>query len=80
MDNLTAIDSDLFLFLNGLHAEWLDKTMVFITDMWVWMPLYLLLIYWAARQYGKRCTHSGRSSCVKRRAGAQFPLAWSFRM
>lgn len=53
MGSLSAIDSDLFLFLNGLHAEWLDKTMVFITDMWVWMPLYLLLIYWTVKQYGK---------------------------
>lgn len=55
MESLSSIDSDLFLFLNGLHANWMDKMMVIITDMWVWMPLYLLLIYWAFRQYSKRC-------------------------
>ena len=55
MASLSSIDSDLFLFLNGLHADWMDKVMVLITDMWVWLPLYLLLIYWAVRQYGKRC-------------------------
>lgn len=55
MASLSTIDSDLFLFLNGLHTEWMDKVMVHLTDMWIWMPLYLLLIYWAVKQYGKRC-------------------------
>ena len=55
METLSDIDSQLFLFLNGLHVDWLDKFMVLITDMWVWFPLYLLLIYWTVKQYGKRC-------------------------
>ena len=55
MNTLSNIDSDLFLFLNGLHADWLDKVMIAITQMWVWIPLYLLLIYWIIKQYGKRC-------------------------
>ena len=55
MHTLTETDSDLFLFLNGLHVDWLDKVMVLITDMWAWFPLYLLLIYWTVKQYGKRC-------------------------
>ena len=55
MESLSTIDSDLFLFLNGLHADWMDGVMVLITQMWVWLPLYLLLIYWTVKQYGKRC-------------------------
>ena len=55
METLSNIDSDLFLFLNGLHTDWMDKVMVLITDMWAWFPLYLLLIYWTVKQYGKRC-------------------------
>ena len=55
MNTLSNIDSDLFLFLNGLHADWLDKVMIAITQMWVWIPLYLLLIYWIIKQYGKHC-------------------------
>jgi undecaprenyl-diphosphatase len=54
MENLSRIDSDLFLFLNGLHTDWMDKVMVLITDMWAWFPIYLLLIYWTVKQYGKR--------------------------
>ena len=55
MGTLSTIDSDLFLFLNGLHVDWLDRIMVIITEMWAWIPLYLLLIYWTVKQYGKRC-------------------------
>ena len=55
MESLSSIDSDLFIFLNGLHAEWMDKVMTTLTEMWVWTPLYLLLIYWIVKQYGKRC-------------------------
>ena len=54
MNSLSTIDQDLFLYLNGLHVGWLDKVMVLLTDMWIWFPFYLLLIYWATRQYGKR--------------------------
>ena len=55
MEALSTIDTDLFLFLNGLHTSWLDKIMIAVTQMWVWIPLYLLLIYWIVKQYGKRC-------------------------
>ena len=55
MDQLSAIDTDLFLYLNGLHIDWLDKVMVLITDMWAWFPIYILLLYWTVKQYGKRC-------------------------
>ena len=55
MVTISNIDSDLFLFLNGLHTDWLDKVMIAITQMWGWAPLYLLLIYWTVKQYGKRC-------------------------
>lgn len=55
METLSQYDSDLFLYLNGLHVDWMDKVMVLITNMWVWFPLYLLLIYWTVKQYGRRC-------------------------
>lgn len=55
MNSLSNIDSDLFLFLNGLHVAWMDKVMLLVTDMLVWMPFYFLLIYWTVKQFGKRC-------------------------
>lgn len=55
MGTLSSIDTDLFLYLNGLHVGWMDRIMILITNMWIWFPLYLLLIYWTAKQFGKRC-------------------------
>ncbi len=55
MGTLSTIDTDLFLYLNNLHVEWMDKIMILITNMGIWFPLYLLLIYWTAKQFGKRC-------------------------
>ena len=49
-----AIDSRLFLWLNGQHAGWLDTVMVSITGMWPWIPIYILLAYLVIKQYGKR--------------------------
>lgn len=51
---MAGIDAQLFLFLNGLHADWLDPIMVAITEMWPWIPLYILLLFMVFKQYGKR--------------------------
>ena len=50
---MEALDSRLFLFLNGLHANWLDAVMMAITQMWPWIPIYILLLYLVFKQYGK---------------------------
>lgn len=55
MEALGTLDERFFLFLNGLHTDWMDKVMIAVTQMWVWLPLYLLMIYWTVKQYGKRC-------------------------
>ena len=52
---LSELDSQFFLYLNGLHTDWLDPIMIAITKMWVWLPLYALLIFFAIKQYGKKC-------------------------
>ena len=51
---MEGIDIRFFLFFNGLHTEWLDAVMNVLTEMWVWIPLYILLIYMVFKQYGKR--------------------------
>ena len=54
MQGLEAFDSRLFLWLNGLHTDWLDSVMIAVTKMWVWIPLYALLLYFVIKHYGKR--------------------------
>ena len=44
----------MFLFLNGLHVGWLDTVMVAITEMWLWIPIYLLLLFMVFKRYGKQ--------------------------
>lgn len=51
---MEAVDSRLFLWLNGLHTEWLDKVMVSLTEMWPWIPIYILLLFAVIKHYRKQ--------------------------
>ncbi len=53
-DAINQLDTDLFLWLNGLYAPWLDGFMVLITGRDVWIPVYALLISWLTFRYRKR--------------------------
>jgi undecaprenyl-diphosphatase len=46
MQTLQQIDTQLFLYLNSLHANWLDPVMALITRRDTWFPAYLILIFW----------------------------------
>ncbi len=50
-DILNQLDTALFLWLNGLHAPWLDPVMVWITERNSWFPFYALLIGWLVFRY-----------------------------
>jgi len=45
IDRLEQWDKALFKFLNGAHNDLLDFLMPWISDKWIWIPLYALLIY-----------------------------------
>ena len=49
---MIEFDQWLFLFLNGLHHPVLDGFMKAISDRWIWIPLYLILLYFVIRTYG----------------------------
>lgn len=50
---LNDLDHKLFLFLNGLHAEWLDPVMTFVSSELGWIPLYALLLYLVFKKLGR---------------------------
>ncbi len=52
MNTINAIDHELFLFLNGLHADWLDPLMIFVSLKFGWIPFYLLLLYLIYKKSG----------------------------
>lgn len=42
---LENIDRDLLLAINGANAPWLDHIMWYISQKWLWIPLYLFILY-----------------------------------
>ncbi|MFC4874598.1 phosphatase PAP2 family protein [Negadavirga shengliensis] len=53
IEKLKAWDEQLFIYLNGIHADWLDPVMMTLTGRYIWIPLYLFLIYQLVRIYQK---------------------------
>lgn len=51
MDTLIELDKELFFFLNGLHADWLDAIMFWISDKIIWIPFYAFLAYLIIKEY-----------------------------
>lgn len=52
LERLDALDRSAFLALNGWHAPWADGLMVAMSEMLVWVPLYVLLLVVLQRRYG----------------------------
>jgi undecaprenyl-diphosphatase len=51
IESLKQLDTESFLFFNGLHAPWLDPIMLYATQTYVWVPLYLFLLYFILKDY-----------------------------
>lgn len=47
-------DQELFLWLNGSYNSVFDFLMPWISDKYVWVPLYALLLYWLIRYNRKK--------------------------
>lgn len=53
-DFILNIDHQLFTFLNGLHADWMDPIMYWMSHKWFWIPFYALLIAGIIFKYKKK--------------------------
>ena len=54
VERIKELDSDLFLLINGWHSPFWDTVMYWLSDKLIWIPLYLLLIYFLIRYYKKQ--------------------------
>lgn len=54
MSFITNLDTELFLFLNGLHVDWLDPVMTFISGKITWAPFYLVLLFLVIKNYKRQ--------------------------
>lgn len=52
LHELLELDKEIFLFLNSFHTPWLDPVMLFITETYAWLPLYIFLLYVIFRDLG----------------------------
>lgn len=50
LQSLIELDQQLFLWLNGLHADWLDPIMLAITGRNIWIPLYAVILFLVIRK------------------------------
>ena len=56
LDKLLSLDTQLFVFLNGLGSETFDGLWLFITKQSNWAPLFLLLLYVIYKKLGVKQT------------------------
>lgn len=50
IEKIEALDRSLFLFLNGLHAPWLDAVMWWVSTTVLWIPLFLFIMYYTYKK------------------------------
>ncbi|MCS6966948.1 MAG: phosphatase PAP2 family protein [Cytophagales bacterium] len=44
-------DRTIFLWLNGLHHSWLDTVMILLSEIKIWIPLYVVLAVLVVRKF-----------------------------
>jgi undecaprenyl-diphosphatase len=57
MDMITSIkklDTEIFLFCNSKHNEFLDSIMQWVSGKYLWIPLYIFFFYLVFKIVGKR--------------------------
>lgn len=53
-DWLLSLDHKLFTFLNSLHIGWMDIIQYWISNKYIWIPLYILLLFGIIIHYKKK--------------------------
>lgn len=53
IQSLNSIDTDIFLFLNGIHSSYFDTFMYTFSGKWIWVPFYAALLYVIIRTWKK---------------------------
>lgn len=50
LEKIISLDTELFLFLNGLHNPFMDKVMWITSATATWIPLYALVLFFVFKQ------------------------------
>lgn len=51
-DKLELLDRELFLTINGFHAPMFDSLMYYVSQIWVFAPVFVYWLYMVFNRYG----------------------------
>lgn len=51
---IKQLDEQLFLFLNGLGVPFLDTPMIWLSDKYIWIPMYAVIIFFIIKKEPKK--------------------------
>jgi len=54
LETLSNIDTKLFLLINGQHNSFFDFILFWVSDRFIWIPFYGLLLFILFKNYGKK--------------------------
>ena len=54
MDDIIQLDRTLFQFLNGIHNGFFDVIMYWLSNRFIWIPLYAFFIFLLFKKYQKK--------------------------
>lgn len=54
IDTLEILDRKLLLAINGMYSNFWDVVMYGVSNKYIWIPLYLLLLYYVWKIYGRK--------------------------
>lgn len=57
MESIKNLDQSLLLFLNSFHNDFWDKAVTIFTSIEIWIPFYLLIIYFIIKTYKKNAVY-----------------------
>ena len=78
MNSLIQLDQSFFLFLNGLHAAWIDPIMWWFSYRFIWIPLYLFVLYLIIKKYSWKSVGILLSIALLIAASDQFSVMLKF--
>ncbi len=56
IDFLNSIDTQIYLFFNGMHTPLADNFMMLFTGRFIWVPMYLAIALMLLKTFGPRLT------------------------
>lgn len=57
MNEINKIDTELFLYLNGIHNSFFDTIMYWASDKLFWIPFYIIISFLIIREYRKQSVY-----------------------